>query len=182
MATPSITVGNSYCPKSTSLTSIWILGFPTCIVPDTIKGHKRVRHTTTNKLYYCVPEDSLLKLLSGMRGNIIHSLAHFDDITDEKREPITSSTQKKIEKINNIKHIDESTEQYDATVRALTNEYVQTPTPLRRLLFQNSLENELSHKFFATMFLHFLDICGYDITTSRKKDGTFDITEEELTQ
>ena len=81
-----------------------------------------------------------------------------------------------------MKHIDESTEQYDATVRALTNEYVQTPTPLRRLLFQNSLENELSHKFFATMFLHFLDICGYDITTSRKKDGTFDITDEEMKQ
>jgi hypothetical protein len=182
MATPSITVGNSYCPQNTTFSSVWISGFPTCIVPDTIQGHKRVRHTTTNILYFCIPEESLLKFLTGMRGNIIYSLAQFDDITEEKRELIVTSTQKKIEKINNMKHNDESTEQYDAIVRALTNEYVQTPTPLRRLLFQNSLENELSHKFFAHMFFHFLDICGYDIVSSKKKDGTFDMTEDEKRQ
>ena len=182
MATPSITVGNSYCPKNTTFSSVWILGFPTCIVPDTIQGHKRVRHTTTNKLYFCVPQPSLLKLLSGMRGNIIHSLAQFDDITDEKREFIVESTLKKIAKIDSSKHTDESTEQYDAIVRALTNEYVQTPTPLRNLLFQNSLENELSHKFFTSMFFHFLDICGYDIISSKKKDGTYDMTADEERQ
>ena len=182
MATPSITVGNSYSPPNTTFSSVWISGFPTCIVPDTIQGHKRVRHTTTNILYFCIPEDSLLKFLSGMRGNIIHSLAHFDDITEEKRELIVSSAQKRIDKINNMKHIDESTEQYDAIVRALTSDFVQTPTPLRRLLFQNSLENELSHKFFAHMFFHFLNICGYDIISSKKKDGTFDMTEDEKRQ
>jgi hypothetical protein len=182
MATPSITVGNSYCPQNTTFSSVWILGFPTCIVADTIQGHKRVRHTTTNKLYFCVPPESTLKFLSGMRGNMIHSLAQFDNITDEKRELIVSSTQKRIEKINNNKHHDESTEQYDAIVRALTNEYVQTPTPLRQLLFQNALENELSHKFVASMFSHYIDICGYDIISSRKKDGTFKITKEEEKQ
>ena len=179
MATPSITVGNSYCPKNTTFTSVWIYGFPTCIVPDTIQGHKRVRHTTTNIVYFSVPDPKLMKFLNGMRGNIINSLAQYDSITDSKIELIVESTKKKIEKINCSKHTDETTEQYDAIIRSLTNEYVQTPIPLRSLLFQNSLENELSNKFFIKMFLHYLDICGYDIISSKKKDGTFDITEEE---
>lgn len=179
MATPSITVGNSYCPAQTTFTSVWIFGFPTCIVADTIQGHKRVRHTTTNNLYFCVPEDSLLKLLSGMRGNVIQCLADFDVINDEKRQMVVNFTQKRIEKINKTKHNDETIEQYDAIIRALTNEYQITPLPLRRLLFQNLLENELSKKYFTPMFFRFLDICGYDIISSKKKDGKFELTKEE---
>jgi hypothetical protein len=92
MATPSITVGNSYSPPQSAFTSVWILGFPTCIVADTIQGHKRVRHTITNKLYFCVPEDSLLRLICGRKEDIIKCLSDFDDINDEKRDLIVKMT------------------------------------------------------------------------------------------
>jgi hypothetical protein len=55
MATPSITVGNSYSPKETTFTSVWIKSFPSCIVADTIQGHKRVRHTKTGNVYFSIP-------------------------------------------------------------------------------------------------------------------------------
>jgi hypothetical protein len=37
----------------------------------------------------------------------------------------------------------------------------------------------LSKKYFTPMFFRFLDICGYDIISSKKKDGKFELTKEE---
>jgi hypothetical protein len=107
MATPSITVGNSYSPKQTTFTSVWIASFPTCIVADTIQGHKRVRHTTTGKLYYSLPDVKLLKFISSSRGEIIASITGFDTETAERRGIVINHAIKQLS--NNIittqKHI-----------------------------------------------------------------------------
>ena len=175
MATPSITVGNSYSPTQTTFTSVWIYSFPTCIVADTFQGHKRVRHTTTGKLYFAIPDSSVLRYVSNLRGDIISTLAGFDDLTTEKRRAVVAHANKRIEKY--LKQ-GETNEQYNAIVRALGEEYEITPEPLRRLLFQNVLENDLSVKCFEKMFIHFLDVCGYDIVKEvRNEQGEFITTQ-----
>ena len=167
MATPSITVGNSYSPLKTTFTSVWIFAFPSCIVADTMQGHKRVRHTTTGKLYYSIPDDTILTFLGNCRGETMSSLAAFDNLTNEKREVIVSHAKKQLAK-EVIKG--EYNAQYSAIINAMTIEYEMTPQPLKNLLFLNLLENDLSAKYLKKMFLHFLDICGYDIIYSTRND------------
>jgi hypothetical protein len=63
----------------------------------------------------------------------------------------------------------------------MTKEYEQTPEPLRKLLFLNLLEDDLSKKHFKSMMWHFLDLCGYDIVKgNRDSKNKFLSTEEEL--
>jgi hypothetical protein len=168
MATPSITVGNSYSPPKTTFTSVWIFAFPSCIVADTMQGHKRVRHTTTGNLYYSIPDDTILTFLGNCRGETISSLGAFDEITTDKREVIVSHAKKQLAKeVSKGEH----NEQYTSIIKAMTTEYEITPQPLRNLLFLNLLENDLSAKYFKKMFLHFLDICGYDVIYSTRDES-----------
>ncbi len=163
MATPTITVGNSYSPANTTFTSVWVYGFPSCIVADAFQGHKRVRHTTTNTLYYSLPDDTVLKFLSGQRNSNIKTLADFDNLTTDKIQVVLDHTQKQINKNKN-----DNNEPYLSIIRALSTEYETTPLPLRNLLFQNLYEMDLSVKCYKTMFLRFIDICGYDLITTTK--------------
>jgi hypothetical protein len=182
MATPSITVGNSYSPKETTFTSVWIKSFPSCIVADTIQGHKRVRHTKTGNVYFSIPEENVLTSINNCRGDTIASLGAFDAMTDIKRELISSYATKQMNKFKKLGEQNKmSSEKYNAIIIAMTKEYEQTPEPLRKLLFLNLLEDDLSKKYFKSMMWHFLDLCGYDIVKgNRDSENKFLSTEEEL--
>lgn len=177
IATPSITVGNSYCPPQTTFTSVWIYFFPSCIVADTMQGHKRVRYTTTNTLYYCVPRDKLLNFISGGRGSFIKSMTEYDHITQDKRIMagtyaiqqrdeitkkllLTAKTQVEWCKRHKNKPV-----LFDKIVDALSVKYIQTPEPLRKLLLNNANESVLSCVYFKSMVSKFISRCGYDKIT-----------------
>ena len=166
MSTPTITVGNSYSPKNTTFTSSWIYGFPSCITADIFQGNKRCRHTTTNILYYCLPSQKLLTMINQSVGNIVATLVLYDSITTENRQFIIDSTKNRMDKIKDSKY-NGQTEQYELIINSLTTDFTITPEPLRRLLFQNALEINLSKKYFITMYHRFLDIIGYEYKTSK---------------
>lgn len=173
IATPCITVGNSYCPENTTFTSVWINFYPTCIVADTFQGHKRVRFTTTNTLYYCIPSKKLLKLIAGGSGDILKSMVEYDAITRQKRKIIGThaieerdiinkllkDTKKAIQWLNNNKHLPE---RYNNIVDAVSVDYTDIPIPFKRLLLNNLNESVLSRKYFKSMVETFVDRCGYD--------------------
>jgi hypothetical protein len=163
MATPTITVGNSYSPPNTTFSSVWVFGFPSCIVADAFQGHKRVRHTTTNTLYYSIPDATVIKFLSNQRCSNIKTLADYENLTNAKIQVVLDHTQKQINKNKN-----DNNEAYLSIQRALTTEYETTPLALRNLLFQNLYEMDLSVKCFKDMFIRFIDICGYDLQTTTK--------------
>lgn len=183
IATPSITVGNSYCPEQTTFSSVWINFYPSCIVADTMQGHKRVRHTTTNKLFFCLPTDKLLKLASSGRGEIIKTMAEFDKITTDKRiiagthavEQRDRITKKLIEDANKqvkwcCNHAD-SPAKYNLIVDSVSVNYCITPVALRRLLFNNIHESVLSCLYFKSMVRTFIFRCGYDGEKSSQENG-----------
>lgn len=175
MATPSITVGNSYSPKTTTFSSVWIYGYPSCIVADLFQGHKRVRHTTTGTLYFLIPYAKLLVLAASARGELLSTLGAFDELTTEKRLSIAAAAEKQ-----RARAVDrgEYAEEYSAIIRSLGPEYEQTPAPLRNLLFFNNLEGDLSARYFRSMFLNFVKMCGY--TVQKRTRGERDMRENEL--
>jgi hypothetical protein len=103
-------------------------------------------------------------------------------MTDIKRELISSYA---TEEMNKFKKLGEpnkmSSEKYNAIIIAMTKEYEHTPEPLRKLLFLNLLEDDLSEKYFKSVMWHFLDLCGHDIVKgNRDSENKFLSTEEEL--
>ena len=186
IATPSITVGNSYCPLQTTFTSVWINFYPSCIVADTFQGHKRVRYTTTNTLYFCLPDDKMLKLIAGGRGEIIKSLVAFDKITSDKRTLILDHSteqykiisQKLITDANNqviwCAKNNRKPDMYKKIIDAVGENYDITPEPLRRLLFNNAHETTLSCIYFKSMVLTFIFRCGYDLQNQFRRNDDID--------
>ena len=97
MATPSITVGNSYAPKIPDINNVWIKAYPTCIIADTFQGHMRVRHLKDNILYFSIPDDKILHMNKEGTDLKFKILSEFDNANDRKREIIVNLVKKLIE-------------------------------------------------------------------------------------
>jgi hypothetical protein len=94
MTTPSITVGNSYSPKTPDFNSVWVAGSPTCIVAQTFQGHMRVRTVTENTMYFSLPRESVLNFYKNGTDIKFKMLSQYDSLTDEKRAVMVDLTRK----------------------------------------------------------------------------------------
>lgn len=161
MTTPSITVGNSYKPEFADFHNIFIHGSPTCIVADTFQGHKRVRETINQTLYYALPNK---KSLDTGRRLITHKLKLINSFNEDNavKRKITSNL------INELIVIKSRNPIYNADADQLRQlaltfgeNRVKSPKGLKDLIIFNYIEAVLSSCYYAEMFEFFLQLNNY---------------------
>ena len=93
LTTPSITVGNSYKPKTIDVDNIFCFAAPTCCVCDTFQGMKRVRETKSNNLYFCLPEKASLSSNKRFASHKFEILRNYDSINIKKNNRLNKLIQ-----------------------------------------------------------------------------------------
>lgn len=164
LATPSITVGNSYSPaRPPDFHQVWMMAMPTCICADLFQSHMRVRHLKDNELHFGFPSKQTLTLFSNMAAIDFTTLAEFDLSTAEKLATVVESLMK-LKATRDDGGVKLPGHIIDAALHSLTTGYVNTPVALREIHMQNLFEAALSRKHFRAMYMRFLVKCGYTIT------------------
>jgi hypothetical protein len=157
-ATPTITVGNSYAPdRPADFHQVWIKGYPTCIVADTFQSHMRVRHLKDNTIYFSLPEEKILLMNERGTDFAFRVLKDFDELTENKRKILVDTIDKWLLAASKW----DDTDRMELIRDRLTDNYHETPKPLRELLMFCFIEATLSKNFYKQMFVHFLEICNY---------------------
>lgn len=163
LATPSITVGNSYSPdRPPDFDQVWMLAMPTCICADLFQSHMRVRHLKDDELHFGFPPKKTLTMLANMAHLDFTTLAEFDLTTAEKIATV-------VEMLGKLKGApgEESARipawLVDSALDTLTTGYAGTHVALREIVMHNLFETALSRKYFRAMYMRFLEKCGYEI-------------------
>lgn len=166
LATPSITVGNSYSPdRAPDFDQVWMLAMPTCICADLFQSHMRVRHLRDNELHFGFPAQKTLTMVANMTSIDFTTLAEFDLTTAEKIATVVEMLGKLLSAQNGPGGDGVRIPPYliDSALHTLTTGYAGTPVALREILMHNLFESALSRKYFRPMYMRFLEKCGYDI-------------------
>jgi hypothetical protein len=156
MTTPKITVGCSYSEEGQfHVTGIDFV--PSCCVRDLIQTHMRVRSLVNNEVYYAVPSTEKLKRLRFAKPPLVFDT--FEYYMAEMRE----RTALRISELERLKNDLKSTTSaigadFKTAIDVMVGELQQDNSPyeLKRLLWQNILEDALSVKYYAEMVDYFL--------------------------
>ena len=177
MTTPSITVGNSYKTKFADFHNIFVHGSPTCIVADTFQGHKRVRETINQTLYYSLPSK---KSLDTGRRLITHKLNLINSFNQDNavKRKITSNLINELivlKSRNPIYHAD--AEQLRRLALTFRENRVKAPQGLKDLIIVNYIESVLSSCYYANMFEKFMQLNNYSGTNMELESSSKQSTE-----
>jgi hypothetical protein len=169
MTTPTITVGNSFDLRQDTethkcFTSVWLFCYPSCLACDQIQGITRVRHTTTNTLYFALPNK---KALSNCKTGFLHKLELSKALTIQK------NAEYNIETINHIidklkteivlyKYQDTRNKNMEI-LRQNFNNANSTPRALLDINLAHYHEKMLSETQYVEMILFMFGENNYDI-------------------
>ena len=168
MTSPTITVGNSYCPDIPDVDEVFIFSYPSCIVADTFQAHMRVRHTKSNMLYFSLPAEREIKKNRTNGLKMINILENRDLYIGHKKEMIY----RQIRDVSNETINESLKKQLTVLMDAVIEN--ETPETIKNIIWFNLLENTLSASYYIDMFHHFLKINNYIIIEQKQ---TVKITE-----
>jgi hypothetical protein len=160
MATPALTVGNSYCPEKPDFHNVFIRGYPTCIVADTFQSHFRVRETINNRLFYSLPSRKILNIKSHLAKLSFDMLDKYDE-SIARQDTLVGDTMR--EAFLTLALKDDSALKDIRNVIAIFHSNEKAPIVLQKIMMSIFEEETLSAAYYEKMFHTFLKKLNYKI-------------------
>jgi hypothetical protein len=174
MVSPSITVGNSYCPDIPDFTNVFFVGCPTCIVADNFQAIFRVRKTTSMTMYFSLPSKDGLSQAKKYATQKFNIIKEFNPNNKLRKKATLILLKELIEKKKNNLSANQDTGCLELLFETISGNSNKTPIELLNLMMFNNKENVLSDCYYEAMFYKFLKVCNYKVNNLER-----DLTEEE---
>lgn len=160
MTTPKITVGCSYS-EAGQFHATGVYFYPSCCVRDLIQSHMRVRSLVDNEVYYSIPSSKSLRNIRFARTPQVFDSFEYYMAEMRGRSELRRDEIDKMEEAlrDTASAMGDGKGRFKAAINLLKQELDKTdasPYELKRLLWQNVLEDALSVKYFSEMVDYFL--------------------------
>ncbi len=169
LTSPKITVGCSYNPEGDreNPTFDLIINFAvhSCTARDMMQNNKRVRNVKQEGMYFAINNSCF----NGFDKNFL-SLTHFNNYEDNKKDSIINFLKKRKEerlKSNSFKCKIDLCEDINILINYL--ETNQTDPLLRSILYYNSLELNMSQRYYKKYYLKLLPLAGFKINEEEEQ-------------
>ncbi len=163
IASPKITVGCSFNPEGDKENPIFDaiinLSIHSCTARDMMQNLRRVRNVKEDGLYFGINNSAF----NNFEKNY-ESLRKFNEYEDNKKDCVLDFLNKSKEerqKNNGTNGIYDSCDDLNYLINYL--ETNQTDKLLRNIFFYNSLEKNLSHRYYKKYYLKLLPFAGFKI-------------------
>ena len=179
ITTPKLTVGTSYDPNCPDFHNIFIIGAPSCIVADVFQGHRRVRKTINNILFYSLPEKTKMDLNKRFYKHRMEIINTWDEREKTRYTKISTLLGELI--VYNTNCSVKNPAQLKLLTQIYNNFNTTNPQPeaLMDIMMFNFKEQVLSDCYYEEMFLKMLEINNYENITN-EDDLNTDKTRENV--
>jgi hypothetical protein len=160
MVSPSITVGNSYCPENADFDNVFLVGYLSCILADSFQAIFRVRKTKTKALYFALPTEiklSIAKRFAKSKFDMINNYSKNNEIKKTGMLHLIG------ELIQFKKQANENVSDLDTLRDIVVDNSGKTRPELQDLMMFNFRETVLSDCYYEAMLYNFLEICNYSL-------------------
>ena len=152
---PTITVGNSYAPKTPDFNEVWMYLYPSCIAADAFQGHMRVRQVTNNTVRFCL-KTGISDSETEIKFRMMEELSEYSDKMTERLREL-------------VRRLDPN--EKNSWLLDILCSHEKIPEALVQIIYYNLQEEQISKKFYPDMVDRFFKLCNYEVHYLEQTEG-----------